>query len=1375
MSKSHPAEPAQRRRWWQPAPPSSENVCPQNTAGFFSRYTYTWMDALFIAGWRRPLEETDIWQLPPSLRSHGLGERLTSEWDAELAQHGGLADAPLPPPPHTADAKAGGADAKADQAACQSPQPPEGLLLRRAMVRALLWDLVPSTFLKFAADVCTMAAPYVVKEVINFVSNSKHAQRLGITLPDLGQGIGYAVLLFVLQLSATTLQNRFFFEALCVGVASRVALANLVYNKAMRLSSASRQIFSSGKVTNLISTDVQRFEQFIAFLPTIITATIQIIVTTILLIIQIGPAALAGVAVIALYVPFQNTILKTLARIRKRLAPLTDSRVRKTLEILQGIRVLKFFTWETSFLESVEAIRKTEIVYTFQRSVVTAFTMTFAFAIPSIAASLSFIIYGLNNDLDPARIFSSLSWFNQLPLPLWFIPQVVTGYADVKIALVRTQEFLLAPEIEDVATIKPNAAHAVEVVDGEFDWEAPPPAPINTESALNKPRWFVVKNKGDKKGGAGEEVELDVAETVADSSSLDTPRSTLRNINLAIPRGKLVAVVGSVGSGKSSLLNALVGEMKRVKGSVTFSSRIGYAPQQAWIQNASVKDNILFGQPLDEERYRAVIRDCSLEKDLEILADGDLTQIGERGINLSGGQKQRVNLARMVYFNADIVLLDDPLSAVDAHVGRALFDNCIQGALAGKTRILVTHQLHFLPRVDYVVVMSDGEIAEQGTFSELMAANGEFATLMRNYGGIGDSESDDASDADRKDESEIVEEVGDAKGPADVKEKKEARELMQTEDRATGTVDGQVWLSYSNAAGGIPFLFGLLLMILISQGASSANDVWLVLWTNQSLSGYSQKQYITVYGILAVTACLLGFVYSTYVTFFGSIAARRLHEAAARRIVRAPVSFFDTTPLGRIINRFSKDQDGIDSTLIESFRVFIQSFASIVSVFITVIVSTPTMTAVFVPVIAMYYLIQLVYRKSSRELKRIESIARSPFYAHMSETLNGIATVRAYREQDRFIARNSSLIDRNTAPYFLLLGAARWMSIRFEFFGSLLIFFTATLGILSRETSAFTAALFGLSLSYALQVTNTLNRCIRQFTDTEISMNAVERIAEYANRIPVEAAEITDVRPPAGWPAKGEIEFKDVSMRYAPDLPLVLKSVSFSIHGREKIGVVGRTGSGKSSLMQVLFRMVEPASGAIVVDGITTNELGLKDLRSGLGIIPQDPVLFSGTFRRNLDPFGEHTDAELWDALERANIKAKVAESNGGLDGEVQENGENLSVGQRQLVCLARAMLKKPRVLVMDEATANVDYETDAIIQKCLREDFGDSTILTIAHRLNTIADYDRVMVLSAGEIVEFDTPQALVAKEGGVFRSMVNETGPQNVETILRMIRGEL
>ncbi|KAL5035647.1 hypothetical protein RTP6_003309 [Batrachochytrium dendrobatidis] len=1387
---------------------SSDFVSPEATASLFSKLTYSWMNAVFLAGFKRPLELTDIWQLGPKWRVQPLTERLENAWAAEVAKFPSSPQYPVTSTANkpdsaplvsentafTADFEKTGSITttkpftSSDRAENGTPtrsdvadNPPRKGRTAPSLITALwdllFWELAPYGLLRLVSDMAGVFAPYLIKYVVTFVVDSRIAIISGKDAPPLAYGMGLAVAMFALQIVSTLLQNFFFYLSLSSGMALRAAFVGMIYRKSMRLTSAARQDFNSGKVTNIVSTDVARIETFLGMMHSMWTAPVQIIVITIFLISQLGYAALVGVAILVVLGPMQGKIYRILNNIRREVAPLADKRVKTTQEVFQGIRVIKFFNWEKPFLKQIQEIRKKEIALILRQNVITAFVMTLTFAVPVFCASLTFVIYGINHDLEPGRIFSSLTWFNQLRFPLMFLPQIIVGYADLKVALQRIQALFLAPELVDQAEISPNAIHAVEIVNGEFTWDSlPPTAPPVTSKPASKQRGYSFKNTSN----SGTPTNTSESTITTENTKKVPEISTLRKLNIAIPRGKLVAIVGSVGSGKSSLLNALVGEMKQVSGKVTFSSSLGYAPQQAWIQNTTIKNNILFGLPYEESRYLAAIRDCSLERDLAIMQDGDRTQIGERGINLSGGQKQRINLARMVYYNNDIVLLDDPLSAVDAHVGRSLFENCICGALAGKTRILVTHQLHFLPRVDYIIVMSNGEISEHGSYSDLMASNGEFSSLMGNYGGV----DEDANDADlmvsevdqididgkkRNEDAVNSKRIGDSLALA---AKKDARELMQTEDRATGTVKGNVWMSYFYSAGGWMFLFGLVIMLVLVQGSRVGNDFWLVIWTNKSVPAFvSNSQYVGVYWAWGIFQAIATYLFGVFFAYQGTRAARVLHEGAITRVIKAPVFFFDTTPLGRIINRFSKDQDGIDNALMNSFRMFIQTLSSTISVFILIIYATPLFTVALVPVLAAYYVLQLYYRATSRELKRLDSLMRSPLYAHIGETLSGLPTIRAYREQDRFIVNNNKMVDTNNAPYFLLLAAQRWISLRFEILGGVLVFFAATFGVLARNNPSFTAALFGLSLSYALQVTSTLNWCIRQFTETEIAMNAVERVEYYANSVAIEPPEITDVRPPSGWPNTGNIEFKDISMKYAPDLPLVLQNVSFSISNNEKIGVVGRTGSGKSSLIQALFRMVEVESGSIVVDGMTTGKLGLADLRSGLGIIPQDPILFSGTFRQNLDPLGSYTDSELWGALEQANIKSRVTEAPGGLDGEVQENGENLSVGQRQLICLARAMLKKPRILVMDEATANVDYETDAIIQKCLREYFFDSTIITIAHRLNTIVDYDRVLVMEAGQIAEFDTPKKLMGIETGKFRSMVNDTGKQNITMFTKML----
>ncbi|KAJ3200861.1 hypothetical protein HDU67_001760, partial [Dinochytrium kinnereticum] len=648
--------------------------------------------------------------------------------------------------------------------------------------------------------------------------------------------------------------------------------------------------------------------------------------------------------------PVQGIVMKRLAQIRREVAPITDQRVKLTTEVLSGIRVIKFFAWEVPFLKNVEALRRKEIMLVFRRSIYQAFSMTLAFGVPILSAAIAFVIYGVTNNLDAGRVFSSLSWFTNLRFPLMFLPNIVTGWVDFKVAVERIESLFLAPELDAQPEIDPTAPHALQILDGEFTWEtAAPPAAADPKTAKKQTR----KEKREAKGKKGEEVK-EVEE------GKGSGRSTLRNVNLTVERGSLVAVVGTVGSGKSSLLNAVVGEMKKVKGEVSFCGSMGYAPQSAWIQNATVEQNVTFGLPYDEQKYRRAIQHCALEQDLKILPDGDQTSIGERGINLSGGQKQRINLARCVYYDPDIVLLDDPLSAVDAHVGKYLFEKCILGALGGKTRILVTHQLHFLSRVDHVVVMRDGEIVEQGSYATLMENGKEFATLIHNYGAEEEEEEEEvkptatplAQPLRRKSSAHVAAAIDEKKVVEDEPEKKKPANIMREEDRATGTVKGAVWWSYVVASGGWVFAVGLVATLTVLQVTRIGNDLWLVWWSGNRFAGtFSMSGYIAVYCAWGVAQTLATYLFGVFFALTGTRAARVLHEAAASRILRAPVLFFDTTPLGRIINRFSKDQDGIDNTLADSYRMFANTLATSLSTFVLICYATPLFAAPLVPLL----------------------------------------------------------------------------------------------------------------------------------------------------------------------------------------------------------------------------------------------------------------------------------------------------------------------------------------------------------------------------------------------------------------------------------------
>ncbi|ORY46466.1 hypothetical protein BCR33DRAFT_753523 [Rhizoclosmatium globosum] len=1151
-------------------------------------------------------------------------------------------------------------------------------------------------------------------------------------------GIGYALGLFALQLLGSLISNHFQQAISIKSMAIKSMMTTGIYRKALRLSPQSRNKFSSGQITNMASSDVMRIQMFMMQMIFIFTIPLQLIVNIVFLISAIGWAAVIGLSLLLVAMPLQAWLFEKMKVIRQKQAPITDQRVKKTTEILNGIRVIKLFAWENSFLNVVESIRKEELVQVLTRSVYQAVVMTQGMTIPALCTCL------LLSSMA-SKVFSSMAWFNQLRMPLWMLPNILNSWAEFNVALTRIESLLLANEIDEeyAIALSPDSKNAIEIVDAEFNWTGPiypkntlPPAPPAPKKGAKKSDPKAVSPGGKPTAASGPPPAI----------APGPKESLLKNINLTIPKGSLTAIVGSVGSGKSSLLNAIIGEMRKVSGSVAISESVAYAAQSAWIQNATVKDNILFGTEYNKERYLQVLYDAALLPDLRILKDSDQTSIGERGINLSGGQKQRINMARLMYNQASTVLLDDPLSAVDAHVGRHLFEKCILGSMKSRTRILVTHQLHYLSQCDYIVFMKEGSIAEQGRFSDLMANGNAFAEMMKTYGGAADDESSSSGPATTvsEDLTKVFKELEELTTPKD-----NASNIMSKEDQASGGVAAQVWWRYILSCGGVFFCVQAVTLIAINEGTTVINNLWLTWWTGNDFPWLTTAQYSLIYLALAILSSLATFGYAYFFAFTGTRASRIMHEKALQRILSCPVYFFDTTPVGRIINRFSSDVDQLDNSVAMNVRQLASTASTALSTFIVMIVTLPILVAVLVPCMGIYWFVQDVYRKTAREIKRLSSTARSPWFNNFGESIVGISTIRAYGDQKRFIERNDTAMDVSNSPNFYLTTGGSWLSIRLQLIGSALVL-------------VLSATLFGLCLTYSLTITQTLSMMVQQFTACELAMNSAERVEHYAYRVEVEND--GQHKPPSNWPEKGTIEFKEVTMRYAPHLPVVLDTVSFDIRNKEKVGIVGRTGSGKSSLTQAIFR-IATTEGLIKIDGIDINSVSLKDLR----LI--SPSFLSGTFRFNMDPVGEYSDADLWNALDRAGMKKKVNSLEGKLDATVQANGDNLSVGERQLLCLARAMLKKPKVLIMDEATANVDYETDAAIGKALREDFQDSTVLTIAHRLNTVMDYDRILVLDAGKVAEFDSPRNLVANEDTIFYNLVAQTGESNAAVLKKMV----
>ncbi|TPX64351.1 hypothetical protein SpCBS45565_g05955 [Spizellomyces sp. 'palustris'] len=1448
------------------------HTCPQATASLWSRLSYTWLNPVFYVGWQRPLDHNDIWSLGPTYKVEHVHRLLDDAWKEELAKVGWS---------HQEQSVDGGSRGNL----ITSQKPPTSIQpsLWRAMRRAWFWRLAPIGIGKCIGDLAQIFSPFMIKYILKFVAASKfiadenREHGTEARLPPLAEGFGYVIGLFALQLIGSVLSNYYFQVAGSEGMSMRAALTAAIYRKTLRLSSAARQDFNAGKVMTIVSTDTQRIDFFLQFLHIMWIAPLQILTISILLITQLGPSALAGIGLLLLVAPLQTRIMRKLAVIRKTIAPITDTRVKLTQEILTGIRLIKYFAWEESFLSKISAIRQKEITQLLHRATLSSLVLAIAFGIPILSASLSIVIYALTHPMDASEIFPALTWFGQLRFPLMFLPQGMVALVDFRVALGRIKGLLLADELDVFPGVVEDEEIAVRVVDGCFVWEGYDDATKGDKSTLKEGGHSAKKQGGDdattgaktnlddggknttKKEGddeddaakqqANDHTISNVQDTTKGDIQLSTmqppppPPGTLQNINLTLPKGALIAIIGPVGSGKSSLLNALISEMRRTSGSIQYSGTLGYCPQQSWILNTTLRNNITFSRPFDQTKYIHALHACALEPDLSLLPNADMTQIGERGITLSGGQKQRLNLARCIYLDSDIILLDDPLSAVDAHVGAHLFEKCILGALKGKTRVLVTHQLRVLPRCDMVVVMNEGRVVEVGGFEELMSKEGEMARLMKAFGGVddkavydkgkvdGDAGHDDLRDQLVHNLVQVDEKAtpGDKVNPAKQREQTSVKDfttldekatpdtseeaalarikavitrthaphtLMTTEDRATGSVDTRVWLSYVKAAGGLSFTLPLLVLLVIIQSARVGTDFWLVIWTNDRIPSFTTKTYVGIYWAWGAFQTLSLYLFGFFFAIFGTRASRTLHAAALSRILQSPVSFFDSTPLGRIINRFSKDTDTIDTTLSDSFRTFINTFAVAVSTFVLIIYATPFFIIPLVPILCIYYLLQKVYRATSRELKRLDSTTRSPLYAHFGETLHGAPSIRAYGEQARFISQTDTMINTNNAPAFLLIGAQRWLGVRLESLGAVLVFFGGVFGLLNRDNDVLSPALLGLSLSYALQVTQTLNWGVRQFTETEIAMNAVERIEFYAYQIEVEPvpppppppgdafdgpggevthgvtahatpdstpsvphsiaiiSHIPPTPPPPTWPTTGTLTLTNLTLRY-PNQPPILHIPSLHIPHASKVGIAGRTGSGKSTLVSSLFRIIEPCTGTITLDSIPIHTLPLASLRRGLTIIPQDPTLFSGTLRTNLDPFSLYTDTQLHDALSLASLTPFFS-ARQGLDTRIDTSGENLSVGQRQLVCLARALLRHPKILIMDEATANVDLETDALIQKLLRRAFKDCTILCIAHRVGTVLDYDRVLVLDKGRVVEFDEPGVLV-KRGGVFAGMVS------------------
>ncbi|KAG8666303.1 ATP-binding cassette transporter yor1 [Fusarium poae] len=1331
-------------RWGSPPPiPEKSAKSREHEAGFLSKLTFQWMSPLMHAGYRRPLEANDIWTVNPDRSVEPLTQKMKESFQRRVEN---------------------------------GEQHP----LFWAMHETFKVEFWTGGACALYTSIIQVISPFTLRYLIQFASDAYVANQTGGPPPHIGKGIGLAIGITLMQISQSLGTNHYIYRGMTVGGQSRGVLIGLIYEKSLVISGRAKAEgalqsnvrdaeddaqakkkakkakkakpdasdgtgWGNGRITALQSVDTYRVDQASALFHMVWTSPILCLLTLALLLVNITYSALAGYGLLVIGMPFLTRAIRSLFHRRRAINLVTDQRVSLTQEILQSVRFVKYFGWEKAFLERLGDLRNKEIraiqILLAIRNALNAVSMS----LPIFASMLSFICYSLtHNGLTAAEVFSSLALFNGLRIPLNLLPMVLGQVIDAWGSVQRIEEFLLQEEAVEDMIFDTKGDDAIRLEDASFTWEKSHKEEVGKDEKGKKEK--------DKRAPPPQ-----VESSGDDTSTLVEEREPfkLQDLNFDVKRNELVAVIGSVGSGKSSLLSALAGDMRKTNGQVTFGSSRAFCPQYAWIQNTTLKNNIIFGKDIDKTWYNKVIQACALQADIDMLPNGDLTEIGERGITISGGQKQRLNIARAIYFDADIVLMDDPLSAVDAHVGRHIFDNAILGLLKDKCRILATHQLWVLSRCDRIIWMEHGKIQAIDTFENLMRDHKGFQTLME-------------TTAIEEKREEVEKPVDGDEPTADEKKKKKKKgaALMTQEERASASVSWSVYAAYIKASGSILNAPLVLFLLIVSQGANIVTSLWLSYWTSDKFD-LSTGVYIAIYAALGVVQAILMFAFSVVLSILGTKSSKVMLRIAVTRVLRAPMSFFDTTPLGRITNRFSRDVDVMDNNLSDALRMFLLTMGMITSVFILIIAFYYYFVIALVPLYVAFVIAAIYYRASAREVKRFESVLRSHVFAKFGEGLTGVASIRAYGLQNRFINELRESIDDMNGAYYITFANQRWLSMRIDLIGVLLVFVTAILVVTSRFS--INPSIGGLVLSYILSIVGMMQFSVRQLAEVENAMNAVERLYYYGTELEEEAPSHT-VEVRKSWPEKGEIVFDNVEMRYRAGLPLVLSGLTMHVKGGERIGIVGRTGAGKSSIMSTLFRLVEISGGKITIDGLDISTLGLHDLRSRLAIIPQDPTLFRGTVRSNLDPFNEHTDLELWYALRKADLVPADAEtpedarrtndpSRIHLDTAVEEDGLNFSLGQRQLMALARALVRGAQIIVCDEATSSVDMETDDKIQATMAVGFRGKTLLCIAHRLRTIIGYDRICVMDAGRIAELDTPLQLW-KQGGIFRSMCDRSG---------------
>ncbi len=1187
-----------------------------------------------------------------------------------------------------------------DQASVTSEELKKFLIKRRNSSRPLVRALIDAHGAEWCWGMVLMIihvifqtfSAMLLRPLINSINSNSADDRILLLIggASFENSIILAVILFTSSVIMCLSVHHAFYHYLRVASRLKSSLSQLIYDKALRLSREAKDQTTSGEIVNLMANDVNRLHWLLTLIFSPLAHTTQIILVLILLFQMFGPASLVGAGSMVLIIVISSFLARVNVRFRKALLKVSDKRVGLINEILTHIRAIKLYGWEKSFTSQVMNLRKVEVGCLKKIAMISVGLNSVFQSAPVLVSAATFITLALLGELPSVgQIFSGIALFSILRWSMTVLPEAIVGIMEGGVSARRIEEFFALSEYQ--------------------------PRPVDPD--------------------------LEVGSiSVSDLSAEWSPgRPALKEINLKIKPGEFVCIVGRVGSGKSALLQTLLGEVRCSKGSLRSNGSMAYVSQHAWIVSDTIRQNVVLGGDGSEELYQRVISASGLSSDLKTLPKGDLTEIGERGVNLSGGQKQRVSLARAAYAERDIYLLDDPLSALDPKLADQVFKQLINGELRRKTRVLVSHRLEFAERAERIVVLDNGRIVEHGTPLELLSRDSAYSRLKQRYFSeverASEVRTDTLPDAVQYlplvESSEVHTEEGMIGAPSQ-------EGIIVEEERQSGSVDKAMYQRYLRAFAPGLIALAIILSFLLKDGLQLGTDSWLARWSLGSISAVNT--FFEGYIILALLLVLATFTRTFLIRVRGLNAGTTLHQELLKGVLRAPMQFFESNPVGRILSRFSADIEVVDLAIPGNIQEMMGCVSGIFIALTLILGVSPLTLLGIIPIVFLYYRFQRLFRATSRETARLGSWTNSPIFAQYSESIAGVTVIRAFDWQERFLKRLLVSIDKNQSTFFSSIAANRWLGVRLEILGSFLVGLVTLCAVCI--PSYFGVAGAGLSVMYALSVTGTLNWLVRTVTMLESSMNSVERINYYTT---IESERWEGEVSPPNWPSAGEIRFNDLQVRYRPDAPLILRGFSAVIRAGERVGIIGGSGAGKSTLILALTRIIEVADGDIQIDGVSIKGLELESLRSAIAVIPQDPVMFLGTVRQNLDPFNSLSDAEIWSALEKTHSIGFIRALDKGLDSEVREGGSNFSAGQRQLICLARALLRGNKIIVLDEATASVDVETDMLVQRTIRESFLGRTIITIAHRVNTIMDYDRVMMIDKGRVVKFDKPRKIV------------------------------